>query len=337
MSSASRIRNQLVAASMTLVGAVMCCGVVASPALAGNPSHFGINGGGNVLNAPSVGYPAPGGIYAPFTDCPLNNHVMEGSVSGLATGCIASVNTSGTFTINGIPVAIKHPVTVQFGVWDPPSAQTNPACNGNQFCGGTVMPADGKSLVDSPETTPGGLPLLLLCPGSTPDIAALCQKATTSGQTGLTALVRPAGPITNFGLVSFTQPVKIQLINPLLGGDCYIGSDSNPIVLNPTITSGTLAFVPDPNPARFPTTVILEILNAQASDNTFSVPVATGCGPGGDADAQINGILGLPSPSGKNSLVLNGNSYFADDFSQANQVDSLKAAFKASSGPNPAG
>jgi hypothetical protein len=93
-----------------------------------------------------------------------------------------------------------------------------------------------------------------------------------------------------------------------------------------------LAFVPDPNPTRFPTTVVLEIVNAQATDNTFSVPAATGCGPGGDANAQIDTTLGLPSPSGSNSLVLNGNNYFADDFSQANQVDDLKAAFKASSG-----
>lgn len=323
MLSVSGIRHALAVASATFVGALMYCGVAAVPALAGNPSSFGINGGRNVLNAPSVGYPAPGGIYAPFTDCPVNNPVMQGSVPGDATGCVASVSTSGTFTIHGVPVSIAHPVIVQFGVWSPPNAVTN------QFEGGTVMPADGRSLVDSPETTPGGLPLLLLCPGSSPAIAALCQKATTTGQTGLTALVKPAGPITNFALTSFTQPVKIQLINPVLGGNCYIGSDSNPIVLNPTITSGTLAVVPDPNPVRFPTTVVLEVLNAQATDTTFTVPTATGCGPGGVADAQINTTLGLPSSSG-NSLVLNGNSYFADDFSQANQIDDLKAAFKAS-------
>jgi hypothetical protein len=309
---------------------------MAAPAIAGVPSHFAINGGTNTFNPPSIGYPPPGEIYAPFTDCPLNSPGPMQQPAGSQVGCAASISTSGTFTVHGIPVSVKHPVIVQFGEHQCSAQNPCPQPEPTGFV--VVPPADGKELVDSPEQTPGGLTALLLCPnGINADIAALCQKATTSGQTGLTALVRSAGPITNFALTSFTQPVKIQLINPLLGGDCYIGSDSNPIVLNPTITSGTLAFVPDPNPARFPTTVILEILNAQAGDNTFSVPVATGCGPGGDADAQINGILGLPSPSGKNSLVLNGNSYFADDFSQANQVDSLKAAFKASSGPNPAG
>jgi hypothetical protein len=299
---------------------------VAAPALAGQPTKFGIHGGPNILNAPSVGYPAPGNIYAPFTDCPLHNPLMDGSVGGLATGCIASISTSGSFTINHIPVAITHPVTVQFGVWDPPNAGSN------QFEGGVLSPPDGRWLVDLPEQTLGGLPLLLGCPGSTPGVAALCQKATASGQTGLAALVESAGPITDFALTTFTQPVKIKLINPLLGGSCYIGSDSNPIVLHPTIVSGNLAFQFDPDPVRFPTTVVLAILDAQARDDTFTVPVATGCGPGGVANARINSLLNLPSPSGNNHLVLNGNSYFADDFSAANQADDLLAAFRASAG-----
>jgi len=322
----SRVRRALVAPSAMLAaaGALLCSGVLVAPASAGNPATFGINGGRNVFNAPSIGYPAPGGIYAPFTDCPLNNPAMELSVPDLATGCVASENTSGTFTISGIPVSITHPVTVQFGFY---SALDS---NGNQIFP-LLMPADGRSLVDQPEETPGGLPLLLLCPnGINADIAALCQKAATSGQTGLTALVRPAGPISNFGLTSFTEPVKIQLINPLLGGNCYIGSDDDPIVLNPSIVSGTLAFVPDPDPVRFPRTVVLEALNATAVDDTFTVPVATGCGPGDVADAAIDFLLSLPSPSGSNHLVLNGNSFIADDFSSANQIDSLKAAFKVS-------
>jgi len=307
-------------------------GVAASSALAAQATHFGINGGPNVLNSPALGYPAPGGIYAPFTDCPLNNPLMDGSVGGDATGCIASINTSGSLTINGIPTPITHPVIVQFGVWDPPDAPPD-----NQFAGGVLQPADGKSLVASPEQIPGGLPLLLLCPGSTPGVQQLCTKATTSGQTEVAALVQPAGPISNFALTTFTQPVKIKLINPLLGGQCYIGSDDDPIVLNPSIISGDLAFVPDPDPVRFPNTVVLEILNAVATDDTFSVPAATGCGPGGVANAPINSLLGLPSPSGNNHLVLNGTSLFADDFSQANQAAELREAFKVSAKASPSG
>jgi len=310
----SRVRYALVAPSMALAaGVLLSAPFVAAPAMA------------------AVGYPTPGGIYAPFTNCPLRNPVMRGSVGGSATGCIASVNTSGAFTINGIPTPITHPVIVQFGVWDPPNAQ------GNQFSGGVLPPPDGRWLTDSPEQIPGGLPLLLLCPGSTPGVQQLCKKATTSGQTEVAALVESAGPITDFFLTTFTQPVKIHLINPLLGGNCYIGSDDDPIVLNPTIVSGNLAFVPDPDPVRFPNVAVLEVLDAVATDDTFSVPAATGCGPQGVADDPINTLLGLPSPSGNNHLVLNGTSLFADDFSDGNQANELLEAFHVSAKASPSG
>src|SRR5215471_10354481 len=90
-------------AMLAAAGVLIYAGVAASSALAAQATKFGVNGGPNILNAPSVGYPAPGNIYAPFTDCPLSNPIMDGSVPGLATGCIASINTSGSFTINGIP------------------------------------------------------------------------------------------------------------------------------------------------------------------------------------------------------------------------------------------
>ena len=310
----SRVRYALVAPSMALAaGVLLSAPFVAAPAMA------------------AVGYPTPGGIYAPFTNCPLRNPVMRGSVGGSATGCIASINTSGTFTINGIPTPITHPVIVQFGVWSPPNATPN------QFSGGVVQPANGQSLVTSPEQVPGGLPLLLLCPGSTPGVAKLCKKAMTSGHTEVTAQVLSAGPIDNFQLTTFTQPVKIKLSNPLLGGNCFIGSDSDPIVLNPNIISGNLQFFFDPDTVRFPNTAVLAILDAVATDDTFSVPAATGCGPGGVANDAINSLLGLPSPSGNNHLVLNGTSLFADDFSDGNQANELLEAFHVSAKASPSG
>jgi hypothetical protein len=41
-------------------------------------------------------------------------------------------------------------------------------------------------------------------------------------------------------------------------------------------------------------------------DDTFAVPGATGCGPNGDGslDVVVNAVVGLPSPSGANHLVL---------------------------------
>ena len=42
-------------------------------------------------------------------------------------------------------------------------------------------------------------------------------------------------------------------------------------------------------------------------DSTFAVPAVSGCGPNGDGslDALVNAVVGLPSPSGANNLVLN--------------------------------
>jgi hypothetical protein len=103
------------------------------------------------------------------------------------------------------------------------------------------------------------------------------------------------------------------------------------------IPQTTAALEPDPDPVRFPNVAVLSIKGSTLTDDAFSVPAATGCGPGGVANAAINAFLGLPSPSGNNHLVLNGNNaLFADDFAQSNQARDLLAAFKASVGVPPA-
>jgi hypothetical protein len=336
-----RLRHA-VAVAVATTGAVIAgavawpiAGALASPAKAVPPpakavhaAAFGIRSGASAFKSAPAGYAPPGGIYAPFTDCPLLNPLMQESLPGAAMGCVAGDATYGTFSVGSLVVPVAHPVTAQFGVWDPPGATPY------QFAGGILPPLDGKQLVVSPEFVPGGLLKGLGCPSSVPAVQKLCREAVLPGESAVVkALVQTAGPITNFHLTTWTQPVKIRLINPLLGTDCYIGSDDNPIVLNPSVT-GTLGVEPDPNPTRFPQTVVLEVTTATATDDTFSVPVVTGCGPGGAAniaiDEAIDGSEGLPSPSGSNSLSLFGNFYFADDYSPANNARDLLAAFRAS-------
>jgi hypothetical protein len=303
-------------------------GAVASPARHAQPARFGIHSGRNVFASVPVGYPPPGGIFSQFTDCPLTNPLMQESVGGDATGCVAGIANYGTFSIGSLVVPVAHPVIAQFGVWDPPGN------SGSQFQGGVLPPPDGKQLVVSPEFVPGGLLKALGCPSSTPSVEKLCKEAVLPGEsTTVKALVQTAGPITNFALTTWTQPVMIKLINPLLGNYCYIGSTDNPVVLNPSVT-GTLGGEADPNP-KFPTTAVLAITGATATDDTFSVPVAQGCGPGGSAniavDLAIDGSEGLPSASGNNSLVLYGNFYFADDYSSSHQASDLLKAFRSPS------
>ena len=79
------------------------------------------------------------------------------------------------------------------------------------------------------------------------------------------ALAESAGAITNFDLLSWTQPVMFKLINPLLGNNCSIGTIGNPVVLNPALTvgpGGELTITNDPNPAKHPDTFVLGITQA---------------------------------------------------------------------------
>src|SRR5262249_52266686 len=149
-----------------------------------------------------------------------------------------------------------------------------------------VPPQDHKELISEPEVIPSGV-LLLLCFSTDPTVARLCQTAMRTGHTDLSVEVQLAGPITNFSPLAetpFTLPVKVKLTSPVLGGNCYIGSDSDPVVLNPVFNpAGSLNFANDPDPARFPNVAVLSITGSTLTEDVFSVPGATSCGPGGAA------------------------------------------------------
>jgi hypothetical protein len=195
-------------------------------------------------------------------------------------------------------------VHVQFGFFTAPDA-TNFAT--------VVPPLAGVSaqLVTGPDLLPESLTAALGCPSSDATVAALCQEAQQRGGKFNTvyALAQSAGPITNFQLVSWTQPIKFRLINPLLGNNCFVGLDGDPAVLNPQLTLNSAQIINDPDPAAHPDTQVL-VTNATASDTTFAAPGVTGCGPGGVAniavDQALNTSAGLPAASGANSLTLSG-------------------------------
>jgi hypothetical protein len=294
------------------------------------------------------GYPLPKGIYAPFTDCPLLNPLMQESTPGDATGCVAGDVISGRIKIGKITTQIKatatvkYPVAVQFGIWDPVNATTaNPATN--QFTGGILPPPQGLSaqLVSSKQLVRGGLLKALGCPNSNATVEQLCTEAQKAGGKDLKvyASAQSAGPITGFALTSWFQPVEFHLINPLLGNSCYIGSADNPVVLNPDIVHDTslLVFM-DPHPRYHPDTEVLEIEGARATDTTFTAPGVTGCGPGGTAniavDTAIDTSVGLPTASGADNIVLKGTFYLGASYAPQNMAKILLSAFRASARTN---
>jgi hypothetical protein len=282
------------------------------------------------------GYPPPGGIYTPFTNCPLLKPLMQESLGGNATGCVSGIATSGSIKIGNITTAVVHPVYAQFGIWDPPNATPN------QFTGGILPPFAGlkAQLVSSPEYVPGGLLKALGCPSKNSIVQNLCQQAQYFGGRYLNvyAKAESAGPITNFNLTTWTQPIKFKLINPLLGSTCFIGSDNNPVVVNPSL-NGTLVEEFDPNPTLHPDTGVLAVTDATATDTTFAAPGVTDCGPGGAnniaIDRAIDRSVGLPSASGSNSLTLDGTFYLGVCYAPRNMANILLSAFEASVGTPP--
>ena len=327
-----RIRRALLlSVSAVIVAAMAAFGVASSAVGAQGASHARAD------QPIGPGYPPPGGIYFPFTNCPLLNPLMQESVN--VAGCVAGDAVSGTIKIGNLTTAVVHPVNAQFGLVGVPNASPY------QFSGGTLPPPAGVSaeLTSSPEFVPGGLRQALGCTTATnPVIKKLCSEAKYYGGSYLDvyALAQEALPVTNFQVTTWTQPIMIQLINPLLGPNCYIGSQDNPIVINPQLT-GTINVETDPNPTKHPNTVVLEVSGATASDNTFTAPEVTGCGPGGSAnipiDEQLDSYAGVPSASGNNSLSLSGNFYLADCYNSTNEAKILLSAFKASVGTPPVG
>jgi hypothetical protein len=338
--SSQRLRRSLVLGAAAVMTAATI--VVGATALAGaTPTSAQLG----TVRGP--GYPPPKGIYKPFVNCPLNNPMMHEVMpitdnGGGFAACTAGDATSGSVTIGNITTTITEPVSVQFGFFIPPK-------DANGYPAPAVPPLAGTSaiLTTKPDLIPDSLTTALGCPSTDPTVEHICRVAQSRGgvYNKVYALAQEAGQISGFDLLSWTQPVKFRLVNPLLGNSCYIGSDEMPVVLNPALSvssTGGLSEEPDPNPTVHPDSDVLVVSGAIASDTTFSAPGVIGCGPGGSADVPIDEAIdtsaGLPAASGTNSISLDGTFYIAvntasEDSTLTQPQDdasNLLAAFKAS-------
>ncbi|HUB41815.1 MAG TPA: hypothetical protein VMA72_23470 [Streptosporangiaceae bacterium] len=199
-------------------GAVAAAVIVA--ASSAEAAHTTLRAGSGQSHAASKkgpGYPAPKGIYKPFTNCPLLNPLMQESTRGNATGCVAGIVNSGTIKIGNITTKVrpsakvKYPVVVQFGIWDPPNAANQ--AGGDQFTGGILPPPNGLSaqLVSIAQYVPGGLLKALGCPSKNRAVEKLCSEASRRGGKYLKvyASAESAGPITGFDLTTWLQPSEV--------------------------------------------------------------------------------------------------------------------------------
>lgn len=266
------------------------------------------------LAALGVAAPAlatPKGAYAPFADCPTSD-------PGILF-CTYGLTTSGEFTIGKTTVPITKTITLQGGA--------------ELVAEGTLalLPAkDGNSLSKTEQNVPGGLLDLVNCTEIKGEgffeklERETCKAIFENKTTGVTATTELVANEHNPALLYLTKllsasgtaltlPVRVHLNNTLLGSSCYIGSEAHPIELN--LTTGTTSPPPPNKPisGKVGTVTpeeednIISVTENSLVDNSFSAPVAEGCGFLGLLDGIIDSKIGLPAEAGHNTAKLNGS------------------------------
>jgi hypothetical protein len=244
--------------------------------------------------APVAEAETPAMGYTQFAGCPT---LEEKST---AEFCIHSVIQSGHFQMGSKDVPIEHPIPLTGGV--------------------------NSELENFVATSEGGLkPVKQTVPGGVVGITGLTFLLELLGSEALTlyAVTEAVGTPT-LSLTSISLPIKVHLVNAVLGKNCYVGSASKPINLN--LTTG-MTEPPPPNESisgQEGTISIdgLEIIHVDDSifvDNSFSAPGASGCVLTllGFLPVSLNGLVnaqaGLPAAAGTNETIQNIDAEFADN------------------------
>ena len=272
----------------------------------------------------------PSGPYTGMGTCPTSSSQMQ-DTNQAVVGCVVATIGGGGFTVGSTQVNFTSPMTVAFGVtWAKggPTVTFPDKTTAQLFS--TVAPTDGDELQASPLDVP------------IPGLADFWP-----GVTSAIVQIEPAGPITNFAPLSagenyplFQLPIKLHLQNAFLGPNCYVGSDSAPIVLSPTAgttappppnqpvkgSTGKISIARDPNGFK---TEIVGFAGATLNDNALPVPGANGCGFFDSADWIVNLLFGLPSAAGHNAITLSSvTTSLAVDPSDADLINAINATRK---------
>jgi hypothetical protein len=185
-----------------------------------------------------------------------------------------------------------------------------------------VVEPKGGVTVGTPGQVAGGLQALL-CPSSRFVSKHLCSDHHHHGVSGrlneVTGELVNVSASANVNLFAgflletpiITLSYKLKLRNQLLGWHCYIGSDQEPITLQsqnlvPPVSLKGISFEGDGTllEEQEGPLISYEITGMVQGNNTLAIPAARGCGPNGFFDGAINSKLGLPSPTGNNSMLL---------------------------------
>jgi hypothetical protein len=231
----------------------------------------------------------PAAGYTQFTGCPT---ALE---SPGVEYCVHSVVTGGHLKMGSKDVPIENPITVTGGA--------------NEELEHFVANSQG-GMSKAKQKVPGGVI----------GLTGLTWLAEVLGSEALTlyAVTELAGtPELSFS--SLTLPLKVHLINSVLGNNCYIGSSSSPLTLHmiygttsPPAPNKPITGV-EPTGGFNPSTGIISLSKGTYVDNSFSAPVANGCTltlfgfiPIG-LNTLVDAEAGLPAKAGTNETVQNIN------------------------------
>ncbi len=245
------------------------------------------------------------GEFTRFQQCPWTTAEVK--------RCLHSLNEGGQVTLGSKTVKIINPVTLQGGFGEP---------NEEGFSK-FFAAKNGVTLSKAAQPVPGGLAGLVNCPEiSNFILRGLCKATFENGFTGVNStleLARPASEIKlNEGALSeavglaLKLPVKIRLENPLLGSNCYVGSESAPVWWE--LTAGTTSPPPPNKPISGESGEItflekgriLRLTGNELVDNAWAAPKTNGCG-GIFAfllDPIVSAASGLPAAAGTNASIL---------------------------------
>jgi hypothetical protein len=246
----------------------------------------------------------PTGNFAPFKYCPTGNAKTE--------SCIYAVTESGEFVVGKETVPIKNKITLQGGVYENEGKESFIAAEG------------AETLSKTPQPVPGGLAGLVKCYEISNFLERLaCEVVFENGVTGVNATTELAAPASSILIdvenlieekgTALQLPVKVHLENPLLGSECYVGSNAKPIEL-PLTTGATSPPLPNKSihgskgefEVKEGPVVVLK--NNELVNNEFAAPGAEGCGGifSFIIDPLVNAKLGIPAAAGHNTAKLKG-------------------------------
>ncbi len=191
----------------------------------------------------------------------------------------------GEVVIKGFHVPLDHSLEIRGAIRAPE--------------GTFIPPAGTNGLFAQPVNVPGGL-LGIELPISLNQVLATAE------------LAGPASSIRLGASFELRLPIKLRLSNPLIGSNCHIGTDRNPVMLH--LITGTT----EPPPPNMPITgrpgttefIPPDTLAQRESlyvENSFSVPGASGCGGLGLIDLLVDAKLKLPSAAGNNAMQIENN------------------------------